>query len=244
MPIRTETIESGSAKPRDETGLRQRLADHEQKIFDIFTLSFRFSQGVPGGQAQIFQFLSAKGYLDGLVIPEKTPDYAYDVPVPKTHSEKARTRVDNEGDINTAWAYFHIAKENKAHLNHAENLPYILHGMLKQDIKFQDKERPGKSIPEGKTVKPDSNEDPHASFTRKYVISKHTTGHDAFNDMFEEIHAFMKDPDALASFQTLSEEPSDVPVVVHPLPRAIQELRTKWEEKHPDYSFFPEAIAA
>lgn len=243
MPAWTEIEDRSKLTGNVEPSIRLKLLDHEKKAFDIFSLSFRFSQGVPGTQGDILQWLSAKGYLDDLILPKKSPGYAYNVPVPSTHRERFHVKIEIENDIERAWAYFYNAKEGKEHIDANNNLPYILHGILKQDINFQDKERSGR-IADGKPIEPDSKEDPHASHIRKYALNGSPTGHDAFNHLFKDLRAFMSDPIALGSFRRLSENPTPEAMSETPLPGAIQELRTKWEGKHPGVSFFPQTKAA
>ncbi len=239
MPIE---LGGGSSHKTPDAKVRLRLADHEQRIFEIFTLSFRFSQGSDLAQSSISQWLSATGYLDDLKIPRVTPSYAYDLPVPHTHSNLAKNKPDAKRDVDNSWFDLFNARENRARLRANAVLPYMLYGIIQKDTKFQIEGRPGREVPPGESVNPDSKEDPYASHLRRYAINRHPTGHDAFNHMFGDLSALLNDPVELGSLRVLAENPEDGAIT--PLPGALLELKSKWEQNHPGKTFFPKQTAA
>ena len=203
-----------------------RLTEQEQRAKDLIFQSFRFSQGNTTLQDHILKWLVAKDYFDSVDIPNTLPTYIREIVVPKKH----KTLTDQGRRIEVARKWFDVYdfKKVKQSLSSEELAGQILKGMLERDLNYQKRERPNRSP--SSQERPDSSNDPHMSFTRKYIINSQPTGNDAFDEMCRGVapiaelyrtHRFFIAKDSRSTR------------------KALFSLKNAWEHNHPGYTFFP-----
>lgn len=208
--------------------------EDEIRLFNLFRISFRISQGNPTAQAKMFQWLSATGCLDELDIPQDIPDYAAAIGLPKQHTDKLKT-VDIQENLLDSWKDLFNAKNNKDDLGSPEAIATdILNEQLEVDYNYICKKgRPRES--NGKPYTSDSYQDPHASWIRRYIVNGVSTGVDGL----DALHASLR----VAFVQRVCNFQDDKPgAVTYAYDEVAFSIKKGWEKKHPGESFIPEEV--
>lgn len=172
------------------------LNPEERKLYDYVYHSFRFSQGDIRIQKELFALMGEKGYLEPLrsLIQDEPPSYITSLMYPKKHVEIPRMSNEENrlSDISKVWSKLRLGllltcpyKEDFNREMRIDNLRIrILEMMLSRDVVYQIAKRPGR---EKDRYQPDSNDDPHASFLRKYAVHGVTTGLSEYDSIFAEL---------------------------------------------------------
>ena len=197
------------------------LTEQERRAKDLFFQSFRFSQGSLTLQSDLLKWLVVKGYFDNYNIPATTPEFIKEIAIPKKHKHIEDDRVAELGKM---WSQLRFTNTSytKQSFSEEELLSTILPAMIERDRVYQDHERPNRQTSE--EIIPDSNNDPHASFVRKYVINVHPTGSDAFDEMHRKLTPMLT--------KYRNSPPTD-------RPKDLSVLAKSWEINHPGHTFFP-----
>jgi hypothetical protein len=201
------------------------LTEQQKRAKDLFFQSFRFSQGELFLQEKILKWLVAKGRFDGLEVPEELPAYIQETIVPEKH---LTITEGPKKELEKVWGKLNIYVTHlRQSISVDELQPSILRGMIDRDRLYQEKERPNR--PDSQQATPDSSNDPHASFVRKYIINGQPTGSDAF----DELHR------SLVPLLTKSRTATYV-APKHIVDKDILlSLSSGWENNHPGHTFFP-----
>jgi hypothetical protein len=202
------------------------LTEQERRAKDLFFQSFRFSQGNTTLQSDLLKWLVVKGYFDNYEIPDRTPDFIKEIAVPKKHKFVEDDKVQELGKM---WSIlrFTNTRYTKQTTSEGELLPSILRDMVDRDRMYQDQKRPNRQIAE--EITPDSNNDPHASFVRKYVINGHPTGSDAFDELHRNLTPLLTKSRTAPYVGPKHNLDKDI----------LLSLSTGWEKNHPGHTFFP-----
>lgn len=220
-------ITTESTRP-DTSASRERPNDADL-IKSYFYNSFRLSQGNPSTQDHIFGWLASHGYLENIDIPRKLPPYIIKMPIPTRHEDLNRLGPLN--DIRLMYIHFIDSKDIKSPTTEVKGIgmvPFeelIVKETIERDFIYQHKKRPGRDA--ATDVKPDSVNDPHASFLRKYVINGETMGGIA---AYDDLLAHMQQS-LVASIAEQKFSPD--------IQGCFDELVERWEINHPGISFFP-----
>lgn len=204
---------------------RAPLTEDEKKTKDIFFNTFRFGQGNRIGGADLagdlFLWLKANDYFPP-DIPKKPPKYIKDIVTPKQHVKIIR--LQSWDQIRQEWKSFY--KKSESTITPAE-IPdeHIAQRLLSKDIGYQDPQhpRPRPPLPEGKVARPDSAQDQHASFVRRFAIMGAGTGSEPYDDLFRRVRTQLMDAPATSHVGKMREM-----------------LSSRWEKNHPGEKFFPE----
>lgn len=198
--------------------IRSKNTDREptKDLLDFFYLSFKYSQGAPSIQYQIFNWAKAVGIYkleSGLVPVEALKKRK----VPKFH----RHLDPNKKPINDLvlmwdrmFHYFQMPGSKPE-----VYLKDIYLGSLNREIYLLSKGREGRGSQ--KFPKTDSKEDPFASLIRSHVVVGNSAGHHVYDKMFLEMIPFLNINDGVDGELLLS----------------VAQL---WEKRHQGEKFFPE----
>src|SRR5690348_2301342 len=89
------------------------LKDKEQKLYDLFYQSFRFSQGDTLTQESILEWMAVKGYLDPIsdLITSSPPPYILEITAPGKHTDEAgqKENAKRTEEIKKAWQKMYYA---------------------------------------------------------------------------------------------------------------------------------------
>jgi hypothetical protein len=211
---------------REAQGVEHKLlSKQERRAKELFTQSFRFSQGELFLQEQILKWLVAKGGFDGIEVPVESPAYIQEMLIPKKH--KSITEGPKK-ELERAWGRLNIyATHLRQSISVDELQPTILRGMIDRDRTFQKGERPNR--PDSLQVTPDSSNDRHASFVRKYIINGQPTGSDAFDELHRNLAPLV------TKYQTATAK-SPIDIIFNQ--EILFFLVKDWEKNHPGYTFF------
>ncbi|HLD83457.1 MAG TPA: hypothetical protein VI979_01225 [archaeon] len=188
---------------------------HDSEILKIFYNSFRHSQGFLELEGAIFEWLAGEGYLHGLL--EESPEGYGKLSMPKGHIQSNPEAVNSR--FREAWNKMYRKKGFRyGGFSPREIVASVLTtGIINADLNYQAKNRANR---EGSGC-PDSYQDPHASFLRRYALTGVDAGHPAFNAMYAKVKEI-----ALFGGSTAN------------LPR----LATAWERNHPGELFLPQGF--
>ena len=156
------------------------LSPQEKTTKDYFRQSFRFAQDSFSAQLNMFSWLAARGYLDPpLNIPEEAPPYIVALEPPPYHKSQTKTIIEKTN--REAWKLMHMAatSDRISGPKMEDNLDMLLLTLLASDAIYQTRPREGRS-PSSDTL-PDSVNDVHASYFRKFALGKAPTGTPAFD---------------------------------------------------------------
>lgn len=154
------------------------LTEQQKKTKDLVFQSFRFSQGGPELQEDILKWLIVKGHFTDIELPATIPEYITEKLIPKKHEVLEEEEITPE--LRKMWSKLLYANSSeKQFLSEEKLLPLILFNTIKRDKVYQERERPNRQPSE--QITPDSINDPHASFIRKYILNAHPTGNTAFD---------------------------------------------------------------
>jgi len=159
------------------------LTEQQNRLKDLIFQSFRFSQGSPNTQSAMLRWLGAEGYLATIDVPEEIPVYIQELATPKKH--KSIPDANRLKEFGLLWRRVRSAKAQSLQLSAEEQLRPILLGMINKDIMYQGVGRPNRQP--AQEITPDSSNDPHASFVRKYIINSQSSGNDVFNELFRAL---------------------------------------------------------
>lgn len=206
------------------------LTKQQKSVRDLFKLSFYFSQGDPGLQGDILEFLVGKGCFDDIEVLPRPPDYIMEIVAPKKHDATYGDKHDPSRimTLEEEWKKIYFAKQDKSFDFAEELIDSILFGMIERDLEFQRRERPNRQGSE--QVRPDSSNDPHASFVRKHIIYARSTG----NDAFDELHRNL----AVKLMQCRNASSTDPKDILN-TQKELLVLKTEYEKNHPGYKLFP-----
>lgn len=206
----------------------------EENLRNLFQLSFLFSQGNEYTQTLLFYWLSQNGYVPSR-LPKEIPDSILSIHQPKKHDARY-SRAEDSINIRKMWKKISDGVNNyeknkeeweKTPKGPFGSIPVFDHGleyaigqrMISSDLKFINKGRPGRK-PDSQT-QPDDQDDPRASFTRRFILQLKPAFHPAYNQMFSAV----------------KERITQLP----PHDEVATQLRTvggMWENYHPGHSFF------
>jgi len=204
---------------------QNKLTEQNKSLKDLVFQSFRFSQGDLMTQSHMLQWLRTKGYFDAFDFPEEIPDYIQELAIP--HKHKSIADAHRLRELGIIWTQLRSDKPQFQQFSAEEILEPILTGMIRRDSIYQKFERPNRQT--AKEIIPDSSNDPHASFVRKYIINAHPTGNRAFDELFRDAAI------RLQQYRTApitSSNPDDALSDLH-------DLGTLYRIRHPGYTFFP-----
>ncbi len=189
---------------------------NEQKdLKQLFYLSFRYSQGSMDVQDKLFSWLVKNRYIDKNQVTEDTRSFITSITYPgKNHVEDDTVK----GSLDKMWDYL-----NRADGNYNGNLEEdIAEGIIRRDLKYlEDEGRPNRN--QENLVVPDSQNDPHASFFRKFILHGQSSGHVAFDTLFSSIRQNVNTSQTEEWLKIKDD---------------LQKLSSAWQEHHPDHSFF------
>lgn len=194
--------------------LKIEQGDISKDFLTFYYLSFKYSQGVPSQQYDIFRWVGAQNEYD-LKIDKIPTEILYGTVLPKMHTSKYSLDDFVENQEN-AWRVMFGHFKNKSGSSQ-EWVSAITLGMIKQDLWFMKFKRQGR--PYMIATKTDSKEDVHASFIRKYVLNQTRSGHRLFDRLFLEMGDQLRD----GFFK-----------------EKLNELSILWESTHKGYKFFQE----
>jgi hypothetical protein len=200
-----------------------KLNEQERTLRSLFFQSFRFSQGGAGLQKEIQKWLVVKGYFDNVDIPKTIPHYIKAIAIPKKHKPVPGDRRLSE--LGKMWDQLLLIRYEKQSLSEEKLLPTVLLFMIDRDTGFQQLERPCEQ--HFGQVTPDSSNDPHASFVRKYLVNAHPTGNNAFDKLHQSL--------ALLVTRYRNASPTDPDFLYS---KALSSLADQWEHNHLGHTFF------
>lgn len=206
------------------------LTQHEFSVLKIFRESFRHSQGSTEFQSYPIEYLAKKGYLKGLPITERPPNFIFQyLKPPKNHDHDKSTEMLINASITSLWdvlyGYAHVYTEKEHAFKGKEGINDLIEFIASISISFdtnrQDKQRsrftdaPRMMMTEFY----DSFLDPHASQIRRYAVLGVDAGHPGYNEMFRDIKAYIKED-----------------------PASLHKLIPAWSLRHPHVDFLTNEI--
>lgn len=239
-------MERNEGQPKFEENTQ--LKTPEKDLRDLFYLSYRYSQGyVKFQHYSLERFVRERHIVPDFLTPH-IPDYISSIIPPRKHVNlQPQAAYD---DLVNMWTMFYVSATG-ATVN--EDLPgriyqkdidlimkmkdlsnedlslVTLQMMVNADTNYQSEKRPGRSIRED--IISDSNNDPHASFVREYVLHGSESGHEAFDALFGELRdmaiGFTTDKDAYKM-----DDPYEV------LTSDLSSLAALWESNHSGERFW------
>lgn len=200
-----------------ETPTREGLTSDEKELATLVTLSYRYSQGSNELQGYLLKWLFQNGYITPKMLPTDMPAVIASIMPPEKHTITSHDGISME--LRHQWRALK-SLDSTAPESEAEYLEKIVQYTIQRDLTFMaEAGRPGRNHNEMQTS--DSPSDPYASFTRKYIIQQHQTGHPAYNRMFQE-----------ASGHIAQVNPENS------INRSLQQLEWSWESHHAGETFF------
>lgn len=207
---------------------RERITPDQLSVLKIFRESFRHSQGSPEFQQYPIEYLTKKGYLKGLPIPKTPPEYIHHLlKPPKNHDNSVQVNITTS--INSMWeilyGYAHVYAEKDHAMRGKEGINNLIECITNITIFFdtnrQEKPRPRitDAPPMMMTEYYDSFLDPHASHIRRYAVLGQDAGHLGYNEMFREIHTYIKDTQS-----------------------SLKKLIPAWSRRHPHVDFLTNEV--
>lgn len=201
---------------KGETTERDVFANKD--LYRFFYLSFKFSQGVPSAQYRIFSWVGTQGFYPDT--PKTLPkDFQEKLKIPLLHKDPTTM---NSPDINREWKkQWEVMGERLADPGSTSSggfITAITRHMIDSDLAYMFKNRLGRDK-DAKFSEPDSDQDPNASFIRRFAIMLKPTGHVVYDKMFLEISKELKDKSIRKDQKTI-------------------DLAKKWEEIHKGHGFF------
>jgi hypothetical protein len=222
QPLREEDTNAQSK----ETG----LTEQQERLKGLLFQSFRFSQGTQGLQEDILKWLVAKGCFDDVDIPEKPPAYIQNIVVPKKHPSLLND-TEKFDAVNDVWGILYHIKNLNPPDSIEELTPSILTEMIERDGAFQEHKRQNR--PTSEAVVPDSSNDPHASFVRRFILSAQPTGSEPFDTLHKELAPLLTQYRKVLP-RISPTDPDDLKSPQGKLFLLVQ----SWEKNHPGQRFF------
>lgn len=175
------------------------------ELVKFFYLSFKFSQGMPVLQKDIFAWACRQNVFRP--IPKEIPESLFlKLKPPKSHVELSSNK-EFKDEWQTMASYLSGSNVDVSF----DLMERIADNMIGREIGYI-KYGKRKNRQDTTVIVADSENDPYASFTRKYGIGGQKTGSDIFDKMFRDITPILsKNVD---------------------LKKRFEDLKKAWEEKH------------
>jgi hypothetical protein len=134
-------------------------------------------------------------------------------------------------ELGRVWKRLRTITSEKQSVDEELLLDDILLGMVSRDIKYQAQDdRPNRQP--AQEITPDSSNDPHASFVRKYIVNAHPSGSEAFDKMFRSVGGVFQ------QYRDVAITPTTPSHTLHAL-NQLDMLEKWYEKKHPGHKFYP-----
>ena len=231
--------ESTDINPNEKT----KLTPEQAELKKWYILAFYLSQGSEDQQSDLTHWSYLDGYFKDKDVPTELPDFLKEVAPPNAHdaigkgSERLRILERNWwGPIDT--------KRLKSLARHEDGSPIdfpkeILTGMIKSDLAYQYKERPGRIASD---FLPDDRQDRHGSLVRRHLLMDNKVGNKTFDHLFAKMAPIVRQLEHLEETKPAGTAPDDLDSLS--MEEAMQHLIFQWERNHPGERFFPQTQAA
>lgn len=206
--------------------------EEEIAVHAMFRTSFRLSQGDPDVQEKLIKWLSLDGHLDTVSVPTEMPAYIGGIKLPKRHT----TNIEDgavSANLTGTWNDLVEVKSTPVDPSRrTEIIESIVDEYVSSDMKYVEAGRPGRAA-KG-PVRTDSEQDPHASWIRRYIILGEPTDVPGFDALHQELR-----PIIIKAIDNVDvKDTYDNLIRV----RELQEIVTKWQMHHPGETFIPQEI--
>ena len=209
------------AERRPESVEENQFSAAEKDLQRLFYLSYRYSQGSAGLQLDLFLDIIHHGFVDTSLLDEQVPDFILSLSPPKHHIPVGEDVAKSSHRLE--WNHFREVTQQTVKKTDRSD---ILFKMIMSDYLFQERERLGRA---SMWTESDSNQDPHASFLRKYALHGANSGHPAYDELFKSLREMMIDFKLLNNAASIDDKDKM---------GYLFELEKLWEENHPGEIFW------
>lgn len=202
-------------------------------LINNFYLCFRFAQEDVTLHDSLMKALYIQGGFPKECITQQAPNDILSITAPRVHHEVGKRSIDltRMRQVRERWdRLVGFRKEVEEGIMESLNVETILKGMISKDNHYQDHPRPGRKIPY--IGPPDTQDDPYASFVRKYVVHGSHTGSEGLNNLFRKLRT------TLDYEYTAMETMRSIPNVV--IDHEV--MKRKWERNHAGKNYFEYCI--